>query len=807
MEATKKKRQKTKNKAQNLEEKRDYFTELPKPLLHNILSYLEMKDVIRTSVLAKRWKHVWFFVPCLNFSLLKRPKYKEVAFINRTLLLYKGPKIQKLNITLTYSKADAHRIDSWVHFASAHNVNEISLDLDFYKIWRDNPLLDIYKVPHFIFSSTSLTVLTLVRCVIVFPINYRLSSLKILSLEEVYFSSGAIMDLISSSPILEFLSLTDCETFRDLDLFIFQKGLKTLKIHEYDYRSSSSSLSVSAPYVKSFELISRMYRKYYFIHDIQSLHSATFFCDELHCPYNAVKERFIFKIFDAVQHVKDLRFCSCYIESTNVQALSRRRREEQSAGCPSFDLTCLRLKTELTSKELPGIAYMLRHSPNIETLIISIDKNLYNEMDVDHDNADDNVDVGATAIDKDGESYELDNENAERGENKIMEATKKKRPKTKKKAKNLEEKRDYFTELSEPLLHNILSYLEMKGVIRTSVLAKRWKHVWFFVPCLNFSLLERPKYKEVAFINRTLLLYKGPKIQKLNITFTYSKADADHIDSWIHFASAHNLYIADGIDTGKMRYSVPDYKLSSLKILSLEEVYFSSGAIKDLISSSPILDFLSLTNCEKFRNLDLFIFKKGLKTLKIHEYDYRSSSSILSVSARYVNSFELVTSLSNSLISALVNGFLIISSLGLTSAARNSPIGTASPSQTASLGSNLRIYQLKQRNLLLLRALQWRLLRPRPRHRRRREQQERRLEYGDGLRLGGLGVAELELEGCAGEEIRHAGLDDDDGAVAVRRDDSVFDWFVVFGAVVVGFEGGGAGLRFWGMRMRVFPGF
>ncbi|GFS42204.1 hypothetical protein Acr_00g0078520 [Actinidia rufa] len=86
-------------------------------------------------------------------------------------------------------------------------------------------------------------------------------------------------------------------------------------------------------------------------------------------------------------------------------------------------------------------------------------------------------------------------------------------------------------------------------------------------------------------------------------------------------------------------------------------------------------------------------------------------------------------------------------------------------------------------------------------------QSERRLEYGDRLRLGGLGVAELELEGCAGEEIRHAGLDDDDGAVAVRRDDSVFDWFVVFGAVVVVFEGGGAGLSFWRMRRRVFPGF
>ncbi|XP_057506585.1 putative F-box/LRR-repeat protein At5g02930 [Actinidia eriantha] len=358
MEVTKKKRQKTKKNAKNLEEKRDYFTELSEPLLHKILSYLEMKDVIRTSVLAKR------------------PKYKEVAFINRTLLLYKGPKIQKLNITFTYSKADAHHIDSWIHFASAHNVNEISLDLHFNRLWPDNPSLDFYKVPHFIFSSTSLTVLTLVKCVIVFPINYKLSSLKILSLKDVYFSSGAIKDLISSSPILEFLSLTYCERFRDLQLFIFQKGLKTLKIHEDDFLSSSSILSVSAPYVNSFELVTSLHRKYYFIHDIQSLHSATFACNKWHCTYKGENEDFIFKIFDAVQHVKDLQFCSCYIE-----ALFHRHREDQSAGCPSFDLTCPRLKTQLTSKMLSGTVYMLRHSPNIETLIISINKIVYKELD------------------------------------------------------------------------------------------------------------------------------------------------------------------------------------------------------------------------------------------------------------------------------------------------------------------------------------------------------------------------------------------------------------------------------------------
>ncbi|KAL7216090.1 hypothetical protein ACSBR1_028100 [Camellia fascicularis] len=317
MEATNIKRLKIskKKKAKKLEEKHDYLTELPEPLLNHILSYLTMKDVIRTSVLAKRWRYIWLYVPCLKFPPMKVSRQIEVAFINRTLLLHKGPNIQKLNITFKYNNEGACQVDSWMHFALTRNVNELYLDF-LVKGARD-PSRHCYRLPHFILSCRSLTVLALKRCAIKFPINFKLSSLKRLSLDLVDISSQAVNDLISSSPILEYLSLTDCQKDDSLNLSIMNVGMKTLKING-SYYYSSSYLEVYAPHAVSLELVRSLYRKNLVINRMQSLESASFYCDRVPCVrYDKVKGYSTHKILEAVHHVKDLRLCSCYAELSN----------------------------------------------------------------------------------------------------------------------------------------------------------------------------------------------------------------------------------------------------------------------------------------------------------------------------------------------------------------------------------------------------------------------------------------------------------------------------------------------------------
>nr|XP_023926557.1 putative F-box/LRR-repeat protein At3g18150 [Quercus suber] len=48
----------------------DRISELPNHLQQHILSYLSINEVVQSSVLSKRWKHVWTAVPVLGFNTI-----------------------------------------------------------------------------------------------------------------------------------------------------------------------------------------------------------------------------------------------------------------------------------------------------------------------------------------------------------------------------------------------------------------------------------------------------------------------------------------------------------------------------------------------------------------------------------------------------------------------------------------------------------------------------------------------------------------------------------------------------------------
>ncbi|KAK1602891.1 hypothetical protein QYE76_037658 [Lolium multiflorum] len=51
-----------------------YQCDLPDCLIRNIFSYLESRQVVRSSVLSRRWRHLWRSVPCIDidFTLFRR---------------------------------------------------------------------------------------------------------------------------------------------------------------------------------------------------------------------------------------------------------------------------------------------------------------------------------------------------------------------------------------------------------------------------------------------------------------------------------------------------------------------------------------------------------------------------------------------------------------------------------------------------------------------------------------------------------------------------------------------------------------
>ena len=64
----------------------DRISNLPKEIIHHILSFLDMKYVIQTSTLSRKWKHIWTSIPHLNLnSRTFRTLPKFVKFVNDAL--------------------------------------------------------------------------------------------------------------------------------------------------------------------------------------------------------------------------------------------------------------------------------------------------------------------------------------------------------------------------------------------------------------------------------------------------------------------------------------------------------------------------------------------------------------------------------------------------------------------------------------------------------------------------------------------------------------------------------------------------
>lgn len=77
-----------------------------------------------------------------------------------------------------------------------------------------------------------------------------------------------------------------------------------------------------------------------------------------------------------------------------------------------------------------------------------------------------------------------------------------------------------LSKFHDSVIHLIFSFMSMEYVVRTTILSKRWKDLWTLVPYLNFQSeasdeLELGEFRH--FVNRTLILWRGTKIQKFTL--------------------------------------------------------------------------------------------------------------------------------------------------------------------------------------------------------------------------------------------------------------------------------------------------
>ncbi|XAR63279.1 hypothetical protein NMG60_11023165 [Bertholletia excelsa] len=260
----------------------DYATtisELPDHLLHQILSNLETIEVVRTSVLSKRWRYLWTSMPYLDFTFQSFSKamvaqeYPNQSYFNgcpkvfdkfscqeaftnfvqRALDSRKGLwSILRFRLLFGQTIPDRH-IDQWICEAVNGSVQE--LDLTCYPRTRE------FQLPACLVTCKSLSVLRLglYYSKLILP---RLTDLTFPGLKSLYISFARLRDkdhfgsYISNCPLLEDLILVECLLVDPKPLEISSNSLKNLTIQNKKRRSTGlwdSKLTVSCTKLESFK--------------------------------------------------------------------------------------------------------------------------------------------------------------------------------------------------------------------------------------------------------------------------------------------------------------------------------------------------------------------------------------------------------------------------------------------------------------------------------------------------------------------------------------------------------------------------
>ncbi|XP_051149963.1 F-box/FBD/LRR-repeat protein At1g13570-like [Andrographis paniculata] len=188
----------------------DRITGLPDNTIDEILKYLPLKEVVRTSVLSREWRYKWLSVPHLDFSWdFQKSLPSECPIegvISHILLLHKGPIVK---FSLRYSNYAHVVVSRWLQILKTKCVEDFSLG-----VWAETT---IYAIPSDLFSFHLLRHLQLNLVAITLPTTFKgFPELVKLTLELVEITYEELRMFICSCPKLEWLylhELTDVPTF------------------------------------------------------------------------------------------------------------------------------------------------------------------------------------------------------------------------------------------------------------------------------------------------------------------------------------------------------------------------------------------------------------------------------------------------------------------------------------------------------------------------------------------------------------------------------------------------------------------
>ncbi|KAE9610364.1 hypothetical protein Lal_00006286 [Lupinus albus] len=204
-----------KDSSSRIKKKReDKLSNLPDELIHRILSFVDAKTAVQTSVLAHRWKNIWISLPFLNFhnSSFDHDFLFQDFVLNFLANRNFDAKIDVLKFECTGDELEengAPTVDSVVDYVASKDIQVLTIIADY--VLESLPRL---------FTSQTLTVLKLSN------VSTETSAFEFVSLQQLHLfdckfeiRDVEILDPFRGCPKLSFLLFHSCQFYGKFDKF------------------------------------------------------------------------------------------------------------------------------------------------------------------------------------------------------------------------------------------------------------------------------------------------------------------------------------------------------------------------------------------------------------------------------------------------------------------------------------------------------------------------------------------------------------------------------------------------------------
>nr|GMC76472.1 F-box protein At4g22280-like [Ipomoea batatas] len=344
----------------------DKISQLPDSILNHILSFLSTSNAVATCILSTRWKNLWTILPNLDFDdslLYSRPVFGYpmkvtlfMHFVQRVLQL-RNASIEKLRLSCRVCFSASH-VCMWLSSAIKNNVQELDLCL-----FVEEP----FSLPSCVFYSKSLLVLKLeMNCTLELPDSISFPCLRTLHLCLVTFpDDSSTQRLFSGCPVLQELTVLDCDWINLKSVSISIPSLKSLTIDDLPYFGSPDDLNGCEIRIDSSNLRFLKYSGYLsneiYLYNLSSrvdasIHIAVLCDKRKQIAFRAVK------LFRGLNNVSSVRISSGAIKSLF-------NADDVLDHLPVFqNLTHLELGKGLENQTVGEFMELLRHLPKLESL-------------------------------------------------------------------------------------------------------------------------------------------------------------------------------------------------------------------------------------------------------------------------------------------------------------------------------------------------------------------------------------------------------------------------------------------------------